>query len=388
VAKKIIFYGVSSHLGGAERSLLDFLIYYKSSNKPHDFFVLLPKEQGPLIDKLKEHSIQYKVLHFPKLWTKLSRQSSLSKLAFLLLGLPAYVIYLFRLRGFLKQEAPSAIHSTGIKCHMSLCFLNSLLPTQIVIHFRDLLGAPSLQKFFLLFKNKKNITWISASDAIGKTFPQLPMETVYCGFSEAQYAPKKNHYLHDLLKIPYDHRLIGLVGVFARWKGQKEYILAAHRALPHLKNCHFLLIGGQIYDTFGERGFTESLHTTVDALDSMDHIHFVPFQRHPEVVYNSLDLLVHCSIEPEPFGRVIVEGLFCEVPVIASRAGGALEIIRDESYGLLHTPGDSKDLANKIVQSLNDPYRVEKAKLAAQKARKDYSFDGRFLVLKEIMEKY
>ena len=388
MSKKVIFYGVSSHLGGAERSLLDFLIYYKRTKKPEDFFVLLPKEEGPLVDKLKEHSIQYQVRPFPSLWTKLSRQSSGSQLAFLLFGLPSYLIYLYGLHSFLKKQAPSAIHSTGIKCHMTLCLLNSFLPTQIVIHFRDLLGAASLQKFFLLFKNKPNITWISASAAIAKTFPNLPMEVVYCGFCETQYFPQKNHYLHDLLKIPHDHKLIGLVGVFARWKGQKEFILAAHRALPHLHNCHFLLIGGQIYDTLGEQGFTENLHKLVDALDRIDRIHFVPFQKNPQMVYNSLDLLIHCSIEPEPFGRVIVEGLFCEVPLVAASAGGAMEIIRDESYGLLHKPGDYQDLANKMVLSLKDPERIQKAKIAAQKARLDYGFESRFSILKEIMEKY
>jgi glycosyltransferase involved in cell wall biosynthesis len=388
VSKKVIFYGVSSHLGGAERSLLDFLIYYKKDKKPEDFFVLLPREQGPLVNKLKEFSINYKVMPFPSLWTKLSRQSPSSKLAFLLFGLPTYFLYLFRLYAFLKKEAPSAIHSTGIKCHVSLCLLNALIPAQIVIHFRDLLGASSLQKFFLLFKDKPNITWISASAAIAKTFPGLPMDVAYCGFSEEQYFPKKNKYLHDLLKIPHDHKLIGLVGVFARWKGQKEFILAAHRALPRLQNCHFLLIGGQIYDTIGEQGFTENLHKLVEALGDIDRIHFVPFQSSPQKVYNSLDLLVHCSIEPEPFGRVIVEGIFCEVPLVASAAGGALEIIRDESYGLLHTPGDYQDLAHKMLQSLKDPDRQLKAKIAAQKTRQDYSFEGRFLILKEIMDKY
>ncbi len=387
MSKKVIFYGVSSHLGGAERSLLDFLIFYKETKKPDEFFVLLPKEKGPLVDKLNEFSINYKIMPFPSLWTKLSRQSSSSKLDFFLFGLPSYVFYLFRLHAFFKKEAPSTIHSTGIKCHISLCLLSFFLPAQIVIHFRDLLGSPSMQFFFLRFKRRPNITWIAASAAIAKTFPRLPMNVVYCGFSETQYFPAKNKYLHDLLKIPHDHQLIGLVGVFARWKGQKEFILAAHRALSKLKNCHFLLIGGQIYDTLGERGFTENLHTLVEVLDRIDHIHFVPFQSNPQLVYNSLDLLVHCSIEPEPFGRVIVEGIFCEVPMVAAGAGGALEIIRDASYGLIHTPGDYHELADKMVQSLQDPDRQMKAKIAAQKTRQDFSFAGRFSILKEIMDK-
>ncbi len=388
MSKKLIFYGVSSHLGGAERSLLDFLLFYKRSNNPQDFFVLLPKEPGPLVEKLKINSIQYKILPFPPAWTQLSRQSVKSQMYFFLLGLPGYFLYLYRLQAFLKKEAPSSIHSTGIKCHISLCLLNWLLPAHIVIHFRDLMGARSLQKFFLWFKGKPNITWVAASQAIANTFPKMPIDIVYCGFSETQYFPRKNNYLHDLLKISRQHRLVGLVGVFAKWKGQKEFVLAAHHALSQLDDCHFLLIGGQIYDTSGEKGFTEGLHKLVETLNRSDKIHFVPFQSHPEVVYNSLDLLIHCSIEPEPFGRVIVEGLLCEIPIVASAAGGALEIIRDESYGLVHKPGDYHDLAEKIVRSLKDPERVQKAKIAAQKTRKDYNFEDRFSILKGIMESY
>ncbi|MBY0383513.1 glycosyltransferase family 4 protein [bacterium] len=385
---KMLFYGVSSHLGGAERSLIDFLKYYQKSSSPKDFYVLLPKEEGPLVDKLKKYSIEYKILPFPSLWIKLSRQSRSSQVYFLLFGLPSYFIYLFRLYRELKRHPISVIHSTGIKCHLTLCLLEPLISSQIVIHFRDLLSSPLLQKLFLPFKNRKKIRWITASQTITQTFPEMPTEAVYCGFSDQQYAPKKNTYLHDLLKIPHDHRLVGLVGVYARWKGQKEYILAANCALQSLKNCHFLIIGGQIYDTSGEKGFTEQLRNLVKALNHESSIHFVPFQQQPDLVYNSLDLLVHCSIEPEPFGRVIVEGMFCEVPVVASAAGGALEIIRDETYGLLHKPGDYQDLANQILKSLEDPERIEKARSAAKKIRNDYSLEGRFSILKKILEQY
>lgn len=385
---KILFYGVSSHLGGAERSLIDFLKYYQKSHSPKDFYVLLPKEEGPLVDKLKKYSMEYKIIPFPTLWIKLSRQSRGSQILFLLFGLPSYLIYLFRLYRELQRQQITVIHSTGIKCHVTLCLLEPFISSQIVIHFRDLISSPLLQKVFLPFKNRKKIKWITASVAITKSFPQMPTEVVYCGFSDDQYKPQKNTYLHDLLKIPHHHHLIGLVGVYARWKGQKEFILAANLALQSLKDCHFLIIGGQIYDTLGEKGFTEQLRNLVKALNHESSIHFVPFQKHPEIVYNSLDLLVHCSIEPEPFGRVIVEGLFCEVPVIASGAGGALEIIRDESYGRLHKPGDYQDLAKQIINSMSDPHRLEKARLAAQKTRKDYNLDDRFSVLKDILEKY
>ncbi len=385
---KLLFYGVSSHLGGAERSLLDFLKYYQKSLNPKEFYVLLPKAEGPLVEKLKTNKIPLETLRLPYFWLRLSRQSPWSLGLFLSLGLPGYLIYLFRLYRKLSKQNISAIHSTGIKCHITLCLLHFFLPGQIVIHFRDLMDAPALQKFFLLFKNRKRILWITASAAISKTFPQMPTEVVYCGFSQHKYFAKKNHYLHDLLKIPRDHKLVALVGVFARWKGQREFILAANIALRKLQNYHFLLVGGQIYDTLGEKGFLKELHALVSALDLEERVHFVPFQKDAEVVYNSLELIAHCSIKPEPFGRVIVEGMFCEVPMIASAAGGALEIIKDETYGLLHPPGDYEALAEQILKSLNDPDRLQKANIAAQKIRRDYSLEERFTVLKKIMERY
>ncbi len=384
--RKILFYGVSSHLGGAERSLLDFLKYYKTSPNPCEFWVLLPKAEGPLPEQLKLNNIHFDVIPFPYFWLRLSRQSSASQLMFFIFGLPSYFLYLCRLLVYLKKHEIFAIHSTGIKCHITLCLLEAYLPSKIVIHFRDLMNSPLLQKFFLLFSKRKKIVWITASRAISETFPQLPTEVAYCGFCEEQYFPQKNKYLHDLLNIPHTHRLIGLVGVWARWKGQKEFILASHIALQSLENCHFLLVGGQIYDTSGEKGFTEELKNIIQKLERDDRIHFVPFQKDPTKVYNSLDLLVHCSILPEPFGRVIVEGLFCEVPVIVSAAGGALEIIHDESFGLTHKPGDVEELARQMVKSLNDPQRNEKAILAAKKARLDYGLHKRFSYLKEIIE--
>lgn len=388
MSSKILFYGVSSHLGGAERSLLDFLKYYQMSENPKPFYVLLPKNEGPLIEELKAHQIEYETLAFPYFWLKLSRQSIESQILFLLLGIPGYLFYLCQLYWRIQRQPISVIHSTGIKCHITLCLLHFFLPAQIIIHFRDLMSSPLLQKIFLKFKNSRKIVWITASDAISKTFPQLPTQVVYCGFSDTQYAPEKNNYLHDLLQIPHHHKLVGLVGVFAKWKGQREFIMAANLALRELQETHFLLIGGQIYDTLAEQGYTKSLHDLVSALGREEFIHFVPFQKYPQKVYNSLDLLVHCSIEPEPFGRVIVEGLFCEVPMIASAAGGALEIIKDESYGLLHRPGDYEELSRQILKSLREPDRKQKAILAAKKTRRDYSLEGRFSVLKEIIESY
>jgi glycosyltransferase involved in cell wall biosynthesis len=68
-----------------------------------------------------------------------------------------------------------------------------------------------------------------------------------------------------------------------------------------------------------------------------------------------LDLLVHASVEPEPFGLVLIEAMASSRPVVASRAGGPVEIVAHGTSGLLVTPGDHRELAAAILKLINDP---------------------------------
>ena len=69
----------------------------------------------------------------------------------------------------------------------------------------------------------------------------------------------------------------------------------------------------------------------------------------------SLDILVHASTQPEPFGRVIAEGMACGRAVICSAAGGAAELITEGQDALAHPPGDDAALAARIVELVRDP---------------------------------
>ena len=71
-----------------------------------------------------------------------------------------------------------------------------------------------------------------------------------------------------------------------------------------------------------------------------ERIHFLEFQSDMAAALASMDVLLHCSTRPEPFGRVLIEGMAVGIPVIAARAGGVPEIITDDVDGLLVTPGD------------------------------------------------
>jgi glycosyltransferase involved in cell wall biosynthesis len=69
-------------------------------------------------------------------------------------------------------------------------------------------------------------------------------------------------------------------------------------------------------------------------------------------VLRALDIAVHASTEPEPFGLVIAEAMACGCPVVVSRAGGAAEIA--QRGAVFHDPGNSADLAARLRELAGD----------------------------------
>lgn len=360
--KKILFLLVSTELGGAEQSLLDILRYFKTTRN-EELFVLAPLPSGSLIDEIHKLQIPVDVIPMPNLYKKTSRSHSLSLFIFTIFGLPSFIVYFFKIFLYTRKLKPDVIHSTGIKNHMVLSFLSLIMNVKIIIHIRDYIKSFFLISFFNFFKNRANIFWVSASNDITTTLG-FPIKTYYCGFSTKKYFKTTNRTLRDSLRIPEYAPLIGVVGILTPWKGQREFILAAQKVLKTHPHFHFVIVGSQIYVTSANKNYTEHLHQLVETLNIKKNVHFLEFQKNACDVYNNLDLLVHCSTSPEPFGRVIVEGMLCKTPVIVANAGGAKEIVPNSDIGLLHEPKNIEQLAQKIIEALQSPetaIRVQRA---------------------------
>ena len=147
--------------------------------------------------------------------------------------------------------------------------------------------------------------------------------------------------------------LIGLVGNFQAWKGQDVLI----RALPRLKTdrpWRCLFIGDTPVGENHAR-YHAALVRSVQDLGLSGQVTFTGYRADVGAIVNALDVLVHTSISPEPLGRVILEGMALEKPVIATRHGGPMEIIESGRSGFLVPPGDPDALAACLTQVLASP---------------------------------
>jgi glycosyltransferase involved in cell wall biosynthesis len=142
---------------------------------------------------------------------------------------------------------------------------------------------------------------------------------------------------------------VGLVGRFAPWKGQLEAVRAfAVEGMP--ADAQLVLIGAPM---FGEAAYEEEVRQEVRRLGLDGRVDFLGFVDDVLGAIVGLDVLVHASTVPEPFGQVIVEGMAAGVPVVATRGGGPSEIITDGVNGLLYTAGDVEELAG-VIRRLHE----------------------------------
>jgi glycosyltransferase involved in cell wall biosynthesis len=156
--------------------------------------------------------------------------------------------------------------------------------------------------------------------------------------------------------------VLGLFGRIAPWKGQHVAIRALGLLRDHA-NVQLLIVGDAL---FGEQSYAEELRALVAQLGLGARVHFLGFRSDVPVLMRAVDVLVHTSTAPEPFGRVIAEGMLAERPVIATAGGGASEIVTAGATAWQVQPGDPAALASAIREVLASPARAREIAAAGR----------------------
>lgn len=173
-------------------------------------------------------------------------------------------------------------------------------------------------------------------------------EVVYNGFQPEAYLNSESQTSQVRQEVQIDGQF--LVGHFSRlspWKGQHVLL----EALVHCpEEVSAIFVGDAL---FGEQDYVQRLHQQVAALRLEKRVRFLGFRSDIASLMAACDLVVHTSIAPEPFGRVIIEAMLCGRPVIAAAAGGAVELVETGKTGWLIPPGEPLPLAVAITSCCN-----------------------------------
>ncbi len=188
-------------------------------------------------------------------------------------------------------------------------------------------------------------------------------------FSPEHADKSDGNQVRELFGIPLDAPLIVMPGRLTPWKGQRVLI----EALASLKGreCYGLIVG----PSKGKVKYKESLQLLIESHGLDRRVFLSEEASNVPALYSAADLIVHASLEPEAFGRTLIEAQASGKVVIASKEGAPLEIIEDTVTGFLTPPGDALNLACMIERYFNlpDPLKKKMALDARARAQSHFS---------------
>ena len=371
---RIAFVNPIAQVGGAEMILLDLMASLADAIPGVDRHLIVADE-GPLIDRARGLGVRVHVRPMPARIAGLgdSALKGRGKVG-ALLGLaaraaPAGLAGMHYARGLgrlIREIGPDVVHSNGIKSHL-LLRLASLKGIPVVWHLHDFTATRPVMARVLRWAASGAAGAIAISEAVGRdgrrVLDPLPVAVVYNAVDVDQFTPgpgdgARLDALANLPPLDPGVPRVGLVATYARWKGQDLFFEAAR--LLGDRPARFYVIGSPIYQTKGSQWSEAELRALAGSLGLGGRVGFIPFQRDTAAVYRSLDVVVHASTQPEPFGRTIVEAMACGRPVVVSNAGGAAELFDDGRDAVGFPPNDAGALAAAILGLVDDPGRRER----------------------------
>lgn len=354
---RVVYVDHCARLSGGELALLHLL-----PELDVDAHVILG-EEGPMMGKLRGAGLSVEVLPMS------NGTRSLTRDRVRLGGLPLSALtgtaaYSVQLAARLRHLAPDIVHTNSLKSALYGGAAARLARIPVVWHVRDRIAddympaaacrvvraAARVVPAAIIANSRTTLATVGRVGARGVAIPS-PL-----GFPPASSARTART---GPLRV-------GMLGRLDPWKGQRLFLEAFARAFPNGPQ-EAVIIGASLFQTTGYR---QELEQQADALGLAERIEFRGFRERVDDELDRLDVLVHASLIPEPFGQVVVEGMAVGLAVVAPHIGGPAEVITDGVNGVLYAPGDIDALAGALRRlSADSPLRVRLGSAARIRAQ-------------------
>ena len=272
--------------------------------------------------------------------------------------------FIERLRQVIRLERPDLLHIHSRRGDM-LAALAGRLENVPMVHSRRVDNLPSLFDLRAKFPLFDKI--VTISDGIRQVLLGAGVDAgqIVCipsAVDTQRFQPRagREEFLAEF-GLDGDAPVLAMVAQLIPRKGHAVFF----EALPAVLARH---PGAQVL-IFGRGPLRDELAHSVRARGLERNVRFAGFRPGMETVIPHVSLVVHPAFR-EGLGVALLETAACGVPIVACRAGGIPEIVRDGLNGRLLEPGDSAGLAEAIIGLLDDPARLA-----------EYGAAGRRLVL-------
>ncbi len=298
-------------MGGAETSLLAEVARSLSDLSGVKPLFLVPG-LGSLSREVAARGWEYRVIPWPRGLAALTQ----SRWYALPLVLPGLLPYLFRLRR--EFSGVERVWSSGVKSHAACFPLTPWLGSRLLFDVRDFLRPHALRKAIALASARFGCRVSANSRAVAKDFPGA---TVRYPEVEMRRTPVDR-------REPGGKRIITHLAYFAPYKGQDLFLACARKLLDAGVDAEFWIIGDVIYPAREYERYRDKVYELAVRLRLSTHVRFMGKVNGADEVQKLLertDLLLHCTREPEPYGRAVMEALLCGARAVCHKGSGVVE---------------------------------------------------------------
>jgi len=208
---------------------------------------------------------------------------------------------------------------------------------------------------------------------------------VYDGLDLDAFQPTRGRAdVREELGIDMSAPVVGVVGNIQEWKGQMVLLEAMVEVRKSYPEVVAMIVGGVHRSGLG---YSKRMQAFVARHGMEDNVIMTGPRDDVGDLMGAMDVVAHTSVRREPFGRVIIEGMSVGRPVVATRAGGVPEFVRDGDNGLLVPAGDSLQLALVLKRLFGDSDLRERLSRGALKSVRDFSVNHHVAAMTSIYER-
>ncbi|MGH9169497.1 MAG: glycosyltransferase family 4 protein [Acidimicrobiales bacterium] len=325
-------------------------------------------EDGPLRQMVEEAGAEVHVLPLSDHVRRLPRHRLGGSVTRQVAQFASTVAYVFRLRRLLKRLRPDIVHTNSLKAAFYGGAAGRLARVPVVWHVRDRIADDYMPRSAIrlvrlatkVLPSAVIANSASTLDTLGRlSVPAvaIPSPVVIEVASEGRPAAVSGHPLR-----------VGIVGRLAPWKGQDLFLRAFARAFPTGPN-EAVIVGSAL---FGEDDFEAEIKNLATSLGLDGRVEFRGFRQDIGHELERIDLAVHASTVPEPFGQVVVEAMAAGAAVLVADRGGPNEIVDHEVTGLTYSMGDEAALSEAMERLAADTGLRHALGEAARQSAKRY----------------
>lgn len=386
-AKRILYCegNLDGTVGGSYYVLFDLV---KSLDKSKYYPIVVFYKDNILVPQLQNSGIETHVLQRPEsvvLGKRLRGRGGAGRIVFLALRpvqrginfLKRIVIPAVRIARFLKARKVDLVNLNNSITRNHEWMLGAWFASvKCMTHEMGINRSFSLTSRFL---GRRMQAVICVSNAVsgnmrkcGLNWPNI--HTVHCGIDLTRYTRRVSDAdLRERYRITPKSPVIGVVGNIKEWKGQETVVRAVALIKQQFPDIKCLLVGD---NSPIDRYYKQRLDQICDSLDITENIIFCGFQKNVIDYMSIMDVVIHSSILPEPFGIVNLEAMSLKKPVVSTKIGGPAEIFGDGKSSILVNPGKPDELAAAVLDLLNDPSKaIAMGKAAYTRLSEEFTLD-------------